>query len=325
MNSEIAKQTGHAQVVDVLPPEPDKRALNGVTHGMTAQHVPPDEREGYAQHVEEVRAATGAQGYLEQRLADRAALALWRLDRVARYEAAQSSAARRKVAQEIDAGLPYGAAEAVSAAYKRLSALCVEGAEHLRADPALSEGAALRHEVDAAYLEGIAAGGSAEGCTPDEAYTLGAALSEALQGVKMSPAQMVRAMMGRPAKRGEAASIEDEEWEYQPAEVPGLLALYRERLGTLAPAILESYAGRERHRAAQIREAQREALNAQADALALAALPHEKVLEKVTRYEAHLERVLYRALHDLEAARGARAGQAGPPPLRGVLDERVDM
>jgi hypothetical protein len=68
----------------------------------------------------------------------------------------------------------------------------------------------------------------------------------------------------------------------------------------------------------------REALNAQADALALAALPSEMELEKVTRYEAHLERVLYRALHDLEAARSERAGQVGPPPLRGVLDERQE-
>ncbi len=49
-----------------------------------------------------------------------------------------------------------------------------------------------------------------------------------------------------------------------------------------------------------------------ADALALAALPPDKVLEKVTRYEAHLERGLYRALHELEAMQERKAGNAAP-------------
>ena len=30
-------------------------------------------------------------------------------------------------------------------------------------------------------------------------------------------------------------------------------------------------------------------------------LPDERILEKVARYEAHLSRVLYKALHELEA------------------------
>lgn len=328
MTGEITKQTEHAQVGELLPPEPDARALNGVTHGMTAQHVPPDEREAYAQHVEQVRTASGAQGYLEQRLADRAALALWRLDRVARYEAAQSSAKRREVAGQLAGGTnPFllgTAAKQAHDALETLRDLTGESMDTLRADPQAAQNCARDLEAGAAYLEQIAAGGSAEGCTVDQAWVLGEALGATLRGVGVSGAQMVRAMTGRAPKRGEGASVEERDWEYEPEEMPGLLNLYRERLGEVAGRILEGDAARERQKAAQVRAVMREVLSAQADALALAALPSEKELEKVTRYEAHLERVLYRALHDLEAARSARAGQVGPPPLRGVLDERQE-
>ena len=37
-------------------------------------------------------------------------------------------------------------------------------------------------------------------------------------------------------------------------------------------------------------------------------LPDEKTLEKVTRYEAHLSRGLYKALHELEALQTKRSG-----------------
>jgi hypothetical protein len=41
-------------------------------------------------------------------------------------------------------------------------------------------------------------------------------------------------------------------------------------------------------------------------------LPDEKTLEKVARYEAHLSRGLYKALHELEALQIRRAGGAAP-------------
>ena len=41
-------------------------------------------------------------------------------------------------------------------------------------------------------------------------------------------------------------------------------------------------------------------------------LPDKKTLEKVARYEAHLSRGLYKALHELEALEARRAGGAGP-------------
>jgi len=41
-------------------------------------------------------------------------------------------------------------------------------------------------------------------------------------------------------------------------------------------------------------------------------LPHPVDIDKVVRYEAHLSRQLYQALHELEAMRAARRGQAAP-------------
>jgi hypothetical protein len=41
-------------------------------------------------------------------------------------------------------------------------------------------------------------------------------------------------------------------------------------------------------------------------------LPDVKTLEKVARYEAHLSRLLYKALHELEALQVRRTGGSAP-------------
>ena len=41
-------------------------------------------------------------------------------------------------------------------------------------------------------------------------------------------------------------------------------------------------------------------------------LPEERILENVARYEAHLSRGLYKALHELEALQARRTGGAAP-------------
>ncbi len=41
-------------------------------------------------------------------------------------------------------------------------------------------------------------------------------------------------------------------------------------------------------------------------------LPHPLDIDKIIRYEAHLARQLYQALHELEAMRAARRGQLAP-------------
>lgn len=41
-------------------------------------------------------------------------------------------------------------------------------------------------------------------------------------------------------------------------------------------------------------------------------LPHPLEIDKIIRYEAHLSRQLFQALHELEAMRAARRGQPAP-------------
>jgi hypothetical protein len=51
-------------------------------------------------------------------------------------------------------------------------------------------------------------------------------------------------------------------------------------------------------------------------------LPDGDTLQKVSRYEAHLSRQLYQALHELQRLQAGRAGQPVPPPA--ALDVTVD-
>jgi|SRR5215204_7389574 hypothetical protein len=41
-------------------------------------------------------------------------------------------------------------------------------------------------------------------------------------------------------------------------------------------------------------------------------LPDDKMLEKVSRYKAHLSRLMFKALHELEALQVRRSGGASP-------------
>jgi len=44
-------------------------------------------------------------------------------------------------------------------------------------------------------------------------------------------------------------------------------------------------------------------------------LPDQKELEKISRYEAHLDRSFYKALHELQRLQDARRGVIVPPPV----------
>lgn len=314
MAEEITKQNAG----ELLPPEPDKRALNARTHGLTAQTVPPDERESYAQHAQQVREASGAQSYLEQRLADRAALALWRLERVARYEAAQVSAGQLRARQAIEESSPYGIAPPVTKAREVLSELC--GLPYSLLSAQRVEALAAQFEGYALTLERWGKGGSAEDLSELWALHLGKLLADELLDTEARPSDLVKAMTGNPARRGQTASLEGGEWLYEPHEVPGLLGFAREFWGEETGEALAQLAQGQRLKAAKIRGAWGEAQAAYSDALALSSLPSPETLEKITRYEAHLERTLYRALHDLEASRREREGKASAPPLRGVIE-----
>ena len=52
-------------------------------------------------------------------------------------------------------------------------------------------------------------------------------------------------------------------------------------------------------------------------------LPKVEILDKVSRYEVHLERSLFRTLHELQRLQAARSGMVLPPPAAVDLDVSV--
>ena len=320
-----------------LSMERDPRGGNSQTHGILSTHVPASEREAYTAHAQAVRQSSGSQGYLQDRLADRAALALWRLDRVARWEAQQMEADLRRWNDRQQVADPFAAlhsaqyegqpinARDLGGTLEALAELTGESARTFLTDPDTATLYATDTDLEA---EGWAALESGELGTlsVETVGTLGIELLQALMTVwKVSPAKVGRVLLGRKPTATEAESLEEWDWEITLGDLPELLKLCRQAAG----AGWAKWALYKRYDA--IGKATK--LRMLADRLpmliqqeqARTVEPSVERLEKIARYEAHLERVLYRALHELEAARRERQGQDTPGPLRMVLDERADQ
>ncbi|GGR22516.1 hypothetical protein [Deinococcus ruber] len=325
------------QSQDVLPPEPDPRASNAARHGLGSETVPTWEREAYAVHVQAVRASSGAQGYLQERLADRAALALWRLDRVARWEAGRLETEQRRFFDHLrstkqEAESPYGSvasspldARPLRESMRALAQLTGESVTAFVSDPASAEHYAQGYDDEAAAWEALRAGADPASYSNDTAATLGVELLTALQEEwNLNAGRVARALLGRKATRQEAQDIADWNYEVGPGDLGGLVTEAARLAGAAWDHWLMTKQYEASSKAIKIRmiAARLPALLQQE--LAQSTEPKTPDLEKITRYEAHLERVLYRALHELEAARRERQGQDTPGPVRMVLDERAD-
>ncbi|AFZ67896.1 hypothetical protein [Deinococcus peraridilitoris] len=310
---------------------PDPRALNPVKHGAMSENVPDHERETYELHRSGVLASLAPVGYLEERLAGRVAMTLWRLSRLEGWEAAHLSAQARKAVSGLVLGEHDAFLRKMAESKARLYApVEYMDAEDLRAAlryvlPHLSSehvlrpnGAAdIQEEAEerlkaAAFLRAFVAGQEASHPESEAArFMLGEWAMKALKKKGVSAKRIAGAALGvsKPG-REQVESIEDGDWEWEAAELPGVLALAREVLGdklaqeahfTLCTwereaALLPAYLAR----AEQLRNN------------AARVLPDDRTLEKLQRYEAHLERQLYKALHELEAIQERRKGNATP-------------
>jgi hypothetical protein len=111
-----------------------------------------------------------------------------------------------------------------------------------------------------------------------------------------------------------------------------LLTMAQKFKTNVEKALARATEGRERIQAegkAEVRALQRqvkelrERVKAKQDRLSRERiLPDGDTLQKVSRYEAHLSRQLYQALHELQRLQAARAGQPVPPPA--ALDVTVE-
>lgn len=313
----------------LLPPTPDARALNGLRHGILSELVPPWEREAYAAHAQAVRASVGATDYLQQRLADRAALAFWRLDRVARWEAQGIEADERRFRDRLastvmDFGPTFGdvVAAPVDArnlrdSLKALSELTGESEAVVLRDPETAEMIAADLDREAQAWEALRAGTDPATLPGEITGSIGIDLLAALTETwGLSAGRVAGAMLGRKASRDEVQDVADWDWPVTPEQLAALVPLAARAAGEGWGRWMLEQQFKASGKAGKIRAIAARVPALLQQELARATEPDVKRLEKVARYEAHLERVLYRALHELEALKRDDA----PGPVRGVAE-----
>lgn len=322
------------------------RALNSLRHGIQAKSVLPAELEEYKVHQAALHASLEPQGYLEERLTDRVALTLWRLTRLETWEASLLTEQGRRVWESalfqndgisrlLDSLNDDGRAQ-----YREVSSLNLqetlkeltrlaygEPAELLRtwADTALyaqmllengeqltgfySSGSDEQPEVTDAMLTTLNAE-AGEGLAND--------LAENLTAWGVDAETVCKAAMGDAYEPEQAEGYEDGDWTWEASELPGLWRLYRDehaQHGNVVNALhLVAY-----RKGCELKGDGERILELGDRAKALlteqqnhAVMLSEKDVQKLQRYEGHLERILYRALHELEAMKDRRNGKVAP-------------
>ena len=267
---------------------------NATRHGIRspAPVVPGVEKaEDWEEHRDGVLESLLPEGHLETVLAERVALLSWRLNRVVRYETESIALYQEKVEDDLarerrfESGPdhPEAVRSDVKSAEQELRLL--KRFAKMADDKPLSA-------LDADSLIWAAmecADKVAEGEVDPEAllkglFVSGLPDSDSWEGYEGWTAGLVRAVIEKVAK---ATDEESEEL---------LEAAFRGARWKADRTRLEAEKV-ERH----LQNMSRERL-----------LPDEKTLEKVARYETHLSRGLYKALHELEALQLRRQGGAAP-------------
>lgn len=263
---------------------------NAIEHGLLAQLkvLPGLERpEDWERHLEQTVADLMPQGYLERTFAERVAHVLWRLRRAARYEGEAASAAienaERQLARDelgwhearIREHSPVEEAQVrVQLARRRLSVL--ERLGELPEEDAIPDGAWIAKAAGAAIDVDLLG--------PERPVIQGYPDGVSLEMVHWAT-WLVRNMLVAIAQAGQS-TFED---------LLGLVtANARERLAE---------AERAKHTVAVMLDQYRRR----------SILPGEPEADKIRRYEAHLERALYKALHELQRLQAARDGGAPAP------------
>ena len=282
---------------------------NSTRHGIRspAPVVPGVERkEDWEEHRDGVLGNLSPEGHLELTLAERVALLSWRLHRVTRYETETIATGQEKIEQDL--------------AQRRLYSATI------------SEGI---HPED---VRGMAKHTAAH-------YRLLKRLPK-LEDDKKLPADDADSILWESLQRTDVVADGDEEGEevLKRVSIPGVpgdvewedfggwtVDMIRAGLEAIAKAtnedaeeLLEIVTDNSKREAARAKfragEVEREIELMSRKRL----LPDDKTLEKLSRYEAHLSRQLFKALHELEALQARRSGGAAPL-ARIELDGGISM
>jgi hypothetical protein len=267
---------------------------NATRHGIRspAPVVPGvEKREAWEEHRDGVLESMQPEGHLEFVLAERAALLSWRLHRVIRYETESIALYQEKVEDDLarerrfESGPDHPEAVRANAKSDRDDHRLLKRFPKMEDDKPLS---AL--DADSVIWSAVeCADKVAEGeVDPEELLesisVSGLPDSDSWEGCKGWTAGLVGAVIEKVAQ-----ATEEEPEELLEAAIRS--AKWKAERSKLEAEKVE----RDLRNMARVR-----------------LLPDEKILEKVARYEAHLSRGLYNALHELEALQTRRIGGAAP-------------
>ncbi len=269
--------------------------LNATRHGVraTLPVVPGIERAGdWNAHRAATLASLSPEGHLEHLLAERVALQFWRLHRVARYEAGIIVNAQEAVQDDVAEARRNARIYSSSYGDEITIDHPQEGATEVRSQAELVHRLELMPEM-----------GDRDPVSGSEAEAVLYAVAARAKRVDMDEFPL-------PGVPQDANLSELEDWTT--GKIRNCIAAIAAAERTDPEQLLTSTLASARLALDKLgREI--EAINAQIERKRNERmLPPEKIMEKVARYEAHLSRELYRALHELEAMQARRQGQAAP-------------
>jgi hypothetical protein len=272
---------------------------NATQHGIRspAPVVPGvEKREAWEVHRDGMLDSLQPEGHLELVLAERVALLSWRLHRVTRYET-ESIALYQEKAQEDLAERRGGPFSDVSGP----------------ASPEVVRSNLKSARGDLKLLKRFARTGDDEPLSGLDAANILWEVAEHTDAVAEGEAE-AEELLENLSVPGFEEGTSPEEFEGWTA---GLLHRAVEQIASSADregpeAVLEAAM---RSAEWKVQKAKQSAEEVERDLERMGRerlLPDEKTLEKVARYEAHLSRGLYKALHELEALQARRTGGAAP-------------
>src|SRR5829696_9265905 len=267
---------------------------NATRHGIRspAPVVPGVEKaEDWEEHRDGVLESLSPVGHLELVLAERAALLSWRLHRVIRYETESIALVQEKAEDDL-------------AKERRFES----GPDH----PEAVRGNAKSDEQDYKLLKRYVKMKNDKRLSSMDADII---IWGAMEGAdKVAEGEV------DPEELLESVSVpalpDSDSWEGYEGWSAGLVRAVIEKVAqatgeepeALLEAAIRSAQWKAERSKLEAEKVERHLRNMAKERL----LPDEKTLEKVARYEAHLSRGLYKALHELEALQVRRSGGAAP-------------
>jgi hypothetical protein len=313
-----------------------RSSRNAVRHGFRSELavLPFEQADAWEQHRDGVVRSLAPVGTLEEALAFRVALCLWRLQRVAVYEVGTATAAIESVADEMARhrqGDPINVLVGASSEDTRQLGKTEEELDKVRDHLSGTE-------EQLVILQLLVDG--ADDATPVDGGTAGNVLEDADLQVPRDEDDTAGGLDvnagGFLVRVGVPEDELDAPWDWQGWTAGmvrrgiALVAAHAQypperllgRMVELDREFIDEKRQEVRKLATKAQAIRRRAKAAEDRARLHRLLPDTHMMEKLTRYEAHLSRQLSQALHELERLKATRDGAAVPPPA--ALDVTVN-